>query len=83
MPEFIFLAVTIVLVATKVKLLECGRASQIWGWNSLAGNQCQRWLALFSVFGRDAEQAPGLAVLWRPSVGEGGRAGTRPAPTGF
>ncbi len=37
-------------------------ASQIGGGNSLAGNQCQRWLALFTVFGRDAVQAPGLAV---------------------
>jgi len=27
------------------------RASQNWGGNSLAGNQCQRWLGLFPVFG--------------------------------
>ena len=83
MPEFVFLTVTIVLVATKVKLLECGEASQLWGGNSLAGNQCQRWLALFTVFGRDAVQAPGLAVRWSPSVGEGARAGSWPAPTGI
>ena len=53
------------------------------GWNSLAGNQCQRWLALFTVFGRDAVQAPGLTVRWRPSVGAGARAGTRPARKGI
>ena len=58
-------------------------ASQIWGGNSLAGNQCQRWLALLAVFGRDAVQAPGLAVRWRPSVGEGARTGTGPAPAGI
>ena len=34
-------------------------ASQIWGGNSLAVNQCQRWLEMFAVFGRDAVQAPG------------------------
>ena len=51
-------------------------ATQNWGGNSLAGNQCQRWLALFTVFGRDAVQARGLAVRWRPSVGAGARAGT-------
>ncbi len=58
-------------------------ASQIWGGNSLAGSQCQRWLGLFTVFGRDAVQAPGLAVRWSPPVGEGARAGTWPAPTGI
>ncbi len=57
-------------------------ASQIWGGNRLAGSQCQRWLELFTVFGRDTVQAPGLAVRWNPSVGEGARAGTRSAPTG-
>ena len=36
---------------------------------------------MFAVFGRDAVQAPGQAVRWSPSVGEGARAGTRPAPT--
>ena len=47
------------------------------GGNSLAGNQCQRWLKLFTVFRREAVQAPGLAVRWSPSVGAGARAGTR------
>ena len=27
--------------------------SQLWGGNSLAGNHCQRWLEMFTVFGRD------------------------------
>ena len=54
-----------------------GGAVQIWGGNSLAVNQCQRWLEMFTVFGRDAVQAPGPAVRGRPSVGDGARAGTR------
>ena len=54
----------------------CWGTSQLWGGNSLAGNQCQRWLALFTVFGRDAVQAPGPAVRWSASVGSGARAGT-------
>ena len=58
-------------------------ASQFWGGNSLAGNQCQRWLEWLTVFGRDAVQAPDLAERWSPSVGEGARAGTGPAPTGI
>ncbi len=49
---------------------------RFWGGTSLAGNQCQRCLELVTVFGRDGVQAPGLAVRWRPSVGEGARAGT-------
>ena len=57
--------------------------SQLWGGNSLAANQCQRWLELFTVFGRDAVQALGLAVRWRASVGAGARAGTRPARKGI
>jgi len=52
-------------------------ASLIWGGNSLAGNRRQRWLKLFTGFGRDAVQAPGLALpWWGPSVGEGAKAGT-------
>ena len=45
-----------IVVASDLHNEERG-ASQIWGGNSLAGNQCQRWLALFTVFGRDAVQA--------------------------
>ena len=58
-------------------------ATQFWCGNCPAGNQCQRWLALFTVFWRDTVQAPGLAVRWSPSVGEGARAGTWPALTGI
>ncbi|MCY3900605.1 MAG: hypothetical protein OXF86_18670, partial [Caldilineaceae bacterium] len=32
---------------------------------------------MFSVFGRDAVQASGLAVRWGPSVGASARAGTK------
>ena len=52
--------------ARRVQSMRAMGASQIGGGNSLAGNQCQRWLALFTVFGRDAVQAPGLALRWRP-----------------
>ncbi len=52
-------------------------AFQIWSGNCLAGNRRQRWVELFTVFGRDAVPASGLAERWRPSVGEGARAGTR------
>ena len=48
--------------ARRVQSMRAMGASQIGGGNSLAGNQCQRWLALFTVFGRDAVQAPGLAL---------------------
>jgi len=65
-----------------LKSIDMG-ASQIWGGNSLEGNQCQRRLALFTVFGRDAVQALDLAVRWSPSVGEGARAGTRAARKGI
>ena len=46
----------------RVQSMRAMGASQIGGGNSPAGNQCQRWLALFTVFGRDAVQAPGLAL---------------------
>ena len=66
-----------------VKQIKFPGISTIWGGNSLAGNQCQRWLGLFTVFGQDAVQGPGRAVRGRPSVGAGARAGTRPAPAGI
>ena len=37
--------------ARRVQSMRAMGASQIGGGNSLAGNQCQRWLALFTAFG--------------------------------
>ena len=69
--------VSIIALAPAVYCCSLLSASQLWVGNSLAVNQCQRRLALFTAFWRNAVQAPGLAVRWNPSVGEGARAGTR------
>ena len=75
------LTVAAILHVDAIDLQSASSASQFWGGDSLAGNPRQRWLKSVNVFWRDAVQAPGLAIWWRPSVGRA-RAGTRPAPTG-
>ena len=70
-PNSFFLRVTIVLVATKVKLLECGGASQILGWEQSGGESAPAVVGTVTVFGREAVLAPGPGRTVE-SVGWGG-----------
>ena len=61
---------------------ELSRVHPRFGWEQ-SGREIMTAVAgaVYRLWARHM-QAPGLAVRWRPSVGEGARAGTWPAPIG-